>query len=107
MLQHVDEWDAEAGRATCRKCCVLYAALSREAAGAGQPLLWRIKPKMHMFQEMAEYQALELGHPSRWWTYMDESFVGEVANMATSRGGPKAAATTSKRTMQRYIALAC
>ena len=58
-----------------------------------------------MFQELSEYQTFDLGHPARFWTYQDESFVGEVAKMATSRGGPRAAATATRLVLSKYKAL--
>ena len=101
-LLDADTWDAKAGAAACRKFCIMYAALSREAPDEN---LWRMKPKMYIVQELAEYQGFELGHPGKYWTYQDESFVGEVANMATSRGGPRAAATTARLTLTKFSVL--
>ena len=43
-----------------------YESLSKEAVRSGRPLCWKQKPKMHMFQKLAEYQAFELGHPARY-----------------------------------------
>ena len=105
ILLDADSWDAGAGRSACRQFCILYESLAKEAVRSGQPMLWRQKPKLHMFQELAEYQAFELGHPARFWTYRDESFVGEVSKMATSRGGPRAAATAARLTLTRFMAL--
>ena len=64
-----------------------------------------MKPKMHLFQELAEFQTAELGHPARYWTYQDESFVGVVAKMAMSRGGARSAASAAKATLLRSLAL--
>eukprot|EP00974_Lingulodinium_polyedra_P040655 3905646-Lingulodinium_polyedra.AAC.1 len=58
-----------------------------------------------MFQELAEYQTQTLGNPKYYWNYADEDFVGWVATLARSRGGPKAAATTARLVLQKYRAL--
>ena len=102
ILLDADEWDAVAGREASRTFCVLYSALSREAQDG---MRWRQKPKLHMFQELAEYHAFELGHPARYWCYQDEGFVGLIAKVAMSRGGPSAAATTAKLTLNKFRAL--
>ena len=49
-------------RAT-QACCMLFAALSQEAQRLGKQT-WRIKPKLHMLQELGEFQVDEMGDPS-------------------------------------------
>ena len=106
MLMLLNEWHHEEASFACRKFCTLYAALSREAATSGPgDRFWRVKPKFHMFSELAEYKAPVYGNPSEYWNYMDEDFVGWVAALASSRGGPKSAATTAKNVIDRYRAL--
>ena len=48
VLQDADRYGAEAGRAACRKLCVLYHAFSREAASRGEDL-WRPTTNMHNY----------------------------------------------------------
>ena len=49
--------------ATCtRRACLQYGALRGLADARGEDV-WRPKPKLHMWQEMAEYQAASLGNP--------------------------------------------
>ena len=43
--------------------CVLYDALHEEMVAKGKPLLWDLKPKVHLLQELVEFQATELGNP--------------------------------------------
>ena len=105
ILLDADEWHAQAGQDACRRFCILYAALSKAARQQGDQHSWKQKPKLHLFQELSEYQTFELGHPARFWTYQDESFVGEVAQMATSRGGARAAATAARLVLTKYKAL--
>ena len=102
VLLDNDEWQPAAASEASRRYCVLYAALSTRSADIR---FWKMKPKMHMFQELVEFQALDLGHPARFWTYQDESFVGEVAKLAFSRGGPRHVASAAVRTLDRYRAL--
>ena len=98
-------WDKEAASVACRKFCLQYSALRREAEAGGNDLLWRIKPKMHMLQEMVEYQSEVHGNPKVYWTYRDEDFVGWIATIAASRGGPKAGATVCCQVIQRVRAM--
>ena len=70
----------------------LYSELARSAEGgdSGENNMYRVYPKFHMFQELAEFQTASSGDPSRFWAYTDESFVGLLGQMAFSRGGSSA-----------------
>ena len=96
-------WDAEAGKTASRKVCLLYKALHDEA---NSDRYWRLKPNMHLFQELAEYTAPELGNPRHFWAYQDEDFVGWLAKLARTREGPKQAHTVARAVFDRYRALA-
>lgn len=50
--------------------------------------IWSVKPKLHLMEEMFQYQVLELGNPAEYQEYLDEDFVGKVAPLALRRGGP-------------------
>lgn len=102
LLMMLPKWHAPEAASACRQFCLLYAALRAEAAATGDDQTWRIKPKMHLFAELAEFQAPWMGNPSAYWNYADEDFVGWVAGIASSRGGPTSAASTAKRTLERY-----
>ena len=104
-LMSLDEYPPEVGAKACRKFNLLYHALSQESAQNGYEAFWKLKPKHHMFAEMAEYQAPSLGNPSAFWNYADEDFVGWVAKLASSKGGPTSAATTAKKVLEKYRAL--
>ena len=54
-------WDAPARARTCRRFCQMYK-------DAREP---RMKPKFHMFQELAEYSTPLLGNPRSFWNYAD------------------------------------
>ena len=102
VLLDNDEWLPDAASVACRRFCVLFAALSQEADDSRY---WKLKPKVHLFQELVEFQSHHLGHPAKYWTYQDESFVGMVAKLAFSRGGPRNVASAAQRTLDRYRAL--
>ena len=78
--------------------CLLYAATS-EITGEQ---LWQIKPKMHLFIEMAEFQTESSGDPSLFWAYADESFVGLIGQMAMSRGGKRMVTTVPVDVIGKY-----
>ena len=101
----LEPFDPNALSKACRKVCLMYGALHQEASRAGDFLSWKPKPKMHMMQELAEYQVFSLGCPKHFWTYMDEDYVGRIAKMSASRGGPKSAARTAQVALQRYQSL--
>ena len=71
----------------------------------GGTTFWRIKPKLHMMQELGEYQVFNLGNPRCSWNYRDEDFVGWVADLAKCQGGPKFAVTIARKVVDRYRAL--
>ena len=102
LLDH-EEWLADMASEACRRYCLLYSALSEHSV---DKKYWKMKPKLHMFQELVEFQTYDLGHPARYWTYMDESFVGQIAKLAMSRGGPRNAATAAKKVLDRFMVLA-
>ena len=84
-----------------RQFCNLSKALSKEAS---EDNLWKLKPKMHMAQEMSEVQSDLFGNPREFWTYRDESFMGVVSSMAHSRGGSATASTIHHRVMDTHRA---
>lgn len=98
-------WCAAQCAEHCRRLCTLYAALQEEAREAGNYLLWHMKPKVHLLQEMIEYQAEVFGNPAEYWTYRDESWCGYWASCSRRRGGANSAARTTERFLNRYRAL--
>lgn len=90
---------------TCRKFCVLYSALQEESIAKGNILLWNQKPKLHLLQELMEYQTFEHGNPRDFWCYRDESWCGFWARSSRRRGGANNAATTAVRFLDRYRAM--
>ena len=86
----------------CQRFMYMYKSLAGKAKNDWQ---WRVKPKFHMVQELCEYLVDEIGNPALFWAYRDESFVGFIAELGGSRGGPNNIATTPIRIMDRYRAL--
>ena len=109
MYMHManEDWDASGAATCCRQFCLLYSALTAEAdrEHGDNTLLWRQKPKVHMLEELFEFQGREMdSSPADFWCYRDEDFVGWVATFAGSRGGPNRCVTNTTRALQRYRA---
>ena len=102
VTMSVEPLDSAACARCSRQFCTLYKALSKEASDDN---LWKLKPKMHMVQEMCEVQSELLGNPRKFWTYRDESFMGVVSSMAHSRGGSATASTIPLRVLDTHRAL--
>ena len=81
----------------CRRYCALAVAME----GAHNGILWRCKPKLHLFQELCEYH---VDCPSLFWTYRDEDYGGSVAQLARRRGGPNKPSIFSKVILERHCA---
>ena len=73
-------YDASAAADSCRRFLMLYGSLSDAARRehGDECVLWRIKPKFHMMQEIAEFVAPQYGSPRDFWCYKDEDFVGWI-----------------------------
>ena len=104
MAMSLDTFDPELAARSSRGCLECYGALSREAIKQGK-LMWKLKPKMHMFQELAEYQVYELGNPAEFWNYKDEDYMGFISDLAFRRGGHVNPATTTLQVLNRMRVL--
>jgi len=80
----------------CRKFCLLTVALE-----AADEKLWRVKPKLHLFQELCEMQT---SCPADSWTYRDEDFGGTLAKISRRRGGNNSALGTGRSVLQKFAA---
>ena len=98
-------YNGETTSLLCRQCCVLYSALHSEATAKGKPNLWDLKPKVHLLQELIEYQSVELGNPRFFWCYRDESWCVFWAKASKRRGGANTVSMTPERFLNRYRAL--
>ena len=81
-----------------RRFAVLYVALAKAAT----PPAWKIKPKMHLWQEMNE-TCCEV-RPASTWTYRDEDFGGTMATLGRRRGGAGSPAVCGKSVLSKFCA---
>jgi hypothetical protein len=102
-----DPFPAKQAAATSLEFCLIFQALATEAELRGHGAAWRLKPKLHLLQELLEYDCIEHGSsPRTFWTYYDESWGAWVADAAARRGGHKAAATIAANVLNRFRAWA-
>jgi hypothetical protein len=110
-VQHVMDkaWDPARASDLSVRIALGLSSLNAEAIGnlkADANLeLWRVKPKLHLMQELLEYQAFLLGNPRGFWEYMDEDFVGLMSTLALKRGGRNTHQACSHGVLDRYRAL--
>ena len=86
-------------RESARTFAICFVALDATVDG------FRVKPKLHSFQELAEMRQLGFGStPTAWWTYRDEDFGGTLARLSESRGGPRSARSAALRVLPIFAA---
>jgi hypothetical protein len=90
-------YSPEALRENSRKFALLYVALERATPHPA----WRVKPKLHLFQEMCE---LGTACPSLCWSYRDEDFGGSLAQVSRRRGGSSSPAATAAALLAKFAA---
>lgn len=62
---------------------VLYTQMAEHCAKMSPPRrAWKLTPKFHLFLHLVEIQAVTLGNPRYYWTYMDEDLQGIVKHIA-------------------------
>ena len=106
VIISAEPYDAAAAAAACTAVVALYVSLEDCAIATGDYNSWRVKPKLHMFEELIQFISFDVGSARRFWTYQDESWGGWLSNCAARRGGPKFAATVALGLLQRYRAVA-
>ena len=79
-----------------RKFCLLASALHTFHDG----VVWRVKPKMHLFLHLCESGS----NPSQHWLYRDEDFGGSLASIGKRRGGANYPAVLGKSVLSKFIA---
>lgn len=45
--------------------------------------LWKVSPKLHLWEHLTEGQSLVWGNPKFWWCYADEDLVGLMGDLAS------------------------
>ena len=101
MNKHSPYPAARAGELS-RKIALLYTGLEHEALAQGDVLAWRCKPKVHLMQELIEYQSHAAGSPCTYWTYKDETWGGWVSRACMRRGGKKTATSVAYSGIKRF-----
>lgn len=90
-----DTFDTSVLAERSRKMCLLLVALESVAPFPE----WRIKPKLHLFQELAEMTGT---CPSDCWLYRDEDFGGSLAQLSRRRGGHNRPHTTGLTVLTKF-----
>ena len=98
----VNPFDRDLAKKSAKAFCLLFNHMNLIT---GHEMRWKLKPKFHLFLELTEFNAEDIGDPSLFWCYQDEGFVGWVATLALARGGGRRAATTPTNVVERYRAL--
>ena len=78
-----------------RRFCTLWVALEGLVGG-----IFRVKPKMHLFQELCEMEFPT--SPTYTWTYRDEDFGGSCVALGRRRGGHKGAGTLGRQVLRKF-----
>ncbi|MCP4036882.1 MAG: hypothetical protein GY733_08110, partial [bacterium] len=86
-----DPYSPDVVRNATRSCLVAFSAVHASAHrdGMPEPRVWHYIPKLHLAQEIGEYQSRELGNPREWWCYRDEGFMGEVKRICLNTRHPR------------------
>lgn len=87
----------EALSESSRKFAVLWKALDE----ATPEPYWRMKPKLHLMQELCE---ISKSCPSTTWLYRDEDFGGSIANLTRIRGGKATAKRVGFNVLMKFFA---
>ena len=100
----LDVFNAELLASSCRRFALTLVALEEEALSkAPSTKRWRVKPKLHLFQELCEFVVASKGNPRLFWCYRDEDWGGELQTMSGSRGGPSSARRTAENMLLRFM----
>ena len=65
--------------------------------------LWKMNPKLHLFDHLCCWQAVEVGNPRFYWTYSDEDLVGLLIEVAESCHPTTLAASALFKWLQVYF----
>ena len=83
-------------RENSRRFCGLYVGLE---ACSRRPD-WRVKPKLHLVQEMCEMT--DGNKPQLTWTYRDEDFGGFMAQLARRKGGRNMVTSSCREVLRKF-----
>jgi len=89
LMNNTRPYDGPRAAGMSQRIALLLCGLEKEALANGDLVRWRTKPKIHLMEELIEYQTIELGAPCEYWTYKDESWGMWLSNVTARRGGQK------------------
>ena len=91
---------------SCRETCLLLVALADYSQlkwpGTSR---WRLKPKVHVWQELCEFQSVTKGNPKHFWCYKDEDFGGYTVKLGERKGGRNTAKSVAENIFYRFCAV--
>lgn len=99
LYSSLQPWDPQGMAEASRRVASLAVALESQSPSP----LWRVKPKMHLMQELCERMPGLRGNPRAWWTYRDEDAGGKLAASGRRRGGKVTTLSISLRLLQRFV----
>ena len=87
------------------RMAILYCTLEKEQLQSGVEKRWKVKPKLHMFMELAVHLCSEKkrGNPRNFWTYADETNGGHMKEIAKSHGGKNSSSSSCYRLLIRFV----
>lgn len=100
-----DPYDSAKASDACQRLRKLYVALETMSIANGDELSWKVKPKLHMLEELMCFIGPEFGSPRYFWCYTDEHWGFWLARTATRRGGPKFAPTCALNLLLKWRAI--
>jgi hypothetical protein len=98
----LDSFDEEVLDKTAKSLGLLVVALeTEEAQGLGRKN-WAVKPKLHLFMELATFICKERGNPRWFWVYADETNGGIMRCIGTRRGGKNSSSGTAFNMLSKW-----
>ena len=102
LMNNTIPYDGPAAASISQRVALLLCGLEMEALSEGDCARWRTKPKVHLMEELIEYQTLEKGSPCQYWTYKDESWGMWLSTVTARRGGKKSAWNVALSSLLRF-----
>ena len=101
--KELGNFSAERFEDSANRMAILYCALEKEQLHMGIEKRWKVKPKLHLFLELAFHVCKERGNPKKFWTYADETHGGYLREIAKSRGGRNSSSSSCYRMLTRFV----
>jgi hypothetical protein len=98
----LDAFDAEVLDSSAKKLGLLVVALETEESAGQQRKHWTVKPKLHLFMELATFLCKERGNPRFFWVYADETNGGIMRCIGTRRGGKNSSSATAFNMLTKW-----